>query len=558
MNITNPWVGYFHRTYQQIKSQLTTALATSVPELTDHSENTLHIKMVSLWAGVAEMLGFYIDSAARETYVESMRLPESARSISNQLDYRVHAAVPASVRLTFTADAPLGSTYTIPAGTVVATDTGVSFRTVEPVDILAGQTEAMVDAVQSEGTMAMVAYSYAASEPGPEGGYALPLNAADNDFVVKVNGVTWLAQESLAYSNPTSRHYVQSVRRDGVPVIYFGDGTQGLQPQANDPIQIYYRTTLGDVGNVPGGTVVIILTPLIGVPGGVPINVNNILRASGGAPVETLESMRYRIPRSLRVMDRAVTRQDYIDTAELAAGVARAGVQYDCGKWVDIYIVPDGGGLATNVLLASTKAFVDLRRMITTRVRVLPAGEVHLKFTLQVRVKSGYNGPQVLADVLTALHLHLSYVNQEVSGTVYLSDLYEVIEAVPGVASSVILPVFAQPFAHRNPDNPSTVDLNWTVTGVPTTTTSHYQLVKISGSDFHLFKDSVYVTQVAPGTPVTVEGLTFTVGAAGYLLGDVFDFWTYPSNLTTVGSLTLSEPSLPVAITGDINVVQVP
>lgn len=65
MPLENPWIGYTDRTFQQIKDNVLTKFQNLVPEITDHTESNTWVKGISIWAGVTEMLGYYIDNRAR-------------------------------------------------------------------------------------------------------------------------------------------------------------------------------------------------------------------------------------------------------------------------------------------------------------------------------------------------------------------------------------------------------------------------------------------------------------------------------------------------------------
>ncbi len=553
MALQNPWVGYFTRTYEQIKDQVLTTMQTLVPEITDHTPSNIFVKMVGIWAGIAEMLGYYVDAMAREAYIGTCRRLSSALAIANQLDYRVHAWVAGTGEVTFSSDLPVTADFLIPAGTQVETADGVRFSTTQDCTILNGQSTVDVP-VRQHSDVLLIASFVATGATFQE--YQLPTDLADGQVTVKVNGITWLGQETLAYSIAGSRHYVQTVNRNEIPVVRFGDDVMGAAPPTGQPIQVYYYQTQGADGNVGQGSIITIVTP-IGVPSGATnVFVTNQVRVSGGTFNEDLESLRKRIPMSLRVMDRAVTRQDYIDSAELVDGVAKAGVVYECGKTVDIYIVPEGGGIASDALCSDTFDYLDPRRMITTQVRVFPAGEDRTTILMDLHVLPGYNVAFVVSEVKAALALFLSYQNQEIQGALYLSDLYEVIEAVDGVGHSLINSVLVKPYAHRVP--PTTLNLNWTVNALfPSTQTIKWDLIAISGTQFHLMRNGEFWSTVDVAVAEVTPEINFTINAAAYTVGDTWLWYTYPSNIDDVGQVQLEDPSIFVSLLTDITIITV-
>lgn len=247
-------------------------------------------------------------------------------------------------------------------------------------------------------------------------------------------------------------------------------------------------------------------------------------------------------------MLRAVTPPDYKDLAELANGVSRSLVEFACGKTVVIYIVPEGGGIATDLLCASVGGYFDNKKMITTRVQVLPAGEVRLKLTINIRVLHGYNATTVTAAVKAALADFVSYRYQVINGKVNLSDLYETIEGIEGVNFSEITAIVVVPYAR--PIIGTTTPLDWTRTTPTTSVGTHYwRILMLSSTSFQLFKDNNYIGTYSTSTLVALDEVEFTVSPIGYTAGEQWSFVSYPYNN---GTLTLSEPSLPITLVSDI------
>jgi len=56
--LTQSWVKYIDRSYQQIKQNTITNMQAKVPEITDHTEGNIFVKMISIWSGISEMLGY--------------------------------------------------------------------------------------------------------------------------------------------------------------------------------------------------------------------------------------------------------------------------------------------------------------------------------------------------------------------------------------------------------------------------------------------------------------------------------------------------------------------
>lgn len=100
MPTKNPWVNPYQRSFNSIKEQLKISLRNNVPEITDYSEGNIFIIIISILAGIAEVIHYYIDNMARETFFVSARRYSSLFKHAKLVDYHVKSAIPASVDLT--------------------------------------------------------------------------------------------------------------------------------------------------------------------------------------------------------------------------------------------------------------------------------------------------------------------------------------------------------------------------------------------------------------------------------------------------------------------------
>ncbi len=548
--ITNIWAGYWTRSYQQIKDSVLTRLGANVPEITDHTENNPYVAEVDIFAGTHEMLGYYVDNAGRESHIDSCRLFPSGISMARMLDYKVIGNLAYSCNVEFTLNIPnaTGSPIVIPAGTIISNGGTLQYVTQSNATIAIGGT---------------VSTAVAASQYRVVTGVSLGLSTGisnmlvvftdkilHNSIIFYVNSVSWNSKDTLAYSFPTDNDFLQTVDGDGNVNLITGNGSlYGKIPPSGQTMVVDYKVTLGSGGFTDINTLNTIVSTLT-LPGGYSATVTNIQRASGGSDVESLKNLKNHIPLSVRTLFRAVTEDDYKAVAELCPGVVLAGVYFNCGKSVSIYIVPDGGGIASSILISTCQTWMDKRKMITTDVDVQAAGEVHIKLVVDVNAANNYANAAVEANVEAALLLLLSYVNQTIGGTVYISDLYEAIENSKGVVNSVITLFKAVPYAR--PVSPTVNILNWTVDINSSSTATHtWQIVFTDSTHFQLIRDGVLLSSGNPiTTPITIFEITMNVLAGSYISGDIFQFVTYkysPDDL-----IQLDEPSLPVAVSADL------
>jgi len=534
----NPWVGYADRSYLVMKQQILTKIQnplTGIPEITDHNESNPFIKRVSIWCGINELLGYYIDQKAREVYLMTARLLSSGIDLAKQYDYRVRGKIASTGDVVFTLSGPAVSAVSIPVDTKVGTDDGIIFSTVSNATIGIGQTSVTVGVRQWE----KVASAVIANSNGlPNQSYEIASDVSEDSITVLVDGVTVFTKiDTFLYSLPTNNHYKPQYNKNNKVEVLFGDGINGAIPANTKTIAVQYYKTLGLSGNVGIGLVTNILTTIV-VGGGLTISVNNIAPTTNGKDAETMDDLRKYIPLSIRTLYRAVTEQDFIDVTELATGVAKAGVRFQCGKVVSIYIAPNGGGPASSVLINDVTNYLDLRRMVTTKVQVFSAGEVFVEHELEITaVPTAYNS-QVQLDVIAALQEFYSVDNQKINGTVFIGDVYELLESVTGVAHSLIKKM--RPIPYARPLLASYPALVWTRIQTTTSSNATYVITFVNPTQFSVTRNNVFMGTFNTGVLVNMPDVDFTITGT-YNIGDTYEFKSYD----TQGSIILDEPSLP-------------
>lgn len=550
MGLENPFLSYIDRSYNQIKQAVLNRLAVLVPEITDHNESNFLIRAISVWAGIAEMIGYYLDNMARETFLTQCRLYFTAVKIAEQYDYRIASAQAATVDLVFTFQRTTGGAFPgflIPAGTEVQTDGGIAFFTIADTNVPASSLNTITVTVAATNARQVVGLNLGNSDGTANQEFELPSNVAGFSVVALVSAVAWANVETFAYSGPSDQDFKQTVNTNKKVVIRFGDGVNGEIPTAAATITVNYDECDGEGGNVDANS----LTNIISVlppPAGFTLTVTNPNRAAGGVNVESLDSIKKHVPLLLRTQNRAVTEQDFIDIGNLHPQVEQTSVFFECGKTVDVYIVPNGGGIASSVLLADVLAWYEPRRIITTQLNVFAAGEIRIQLELTLRVLPNYVQNNVVTDVLDNLLDFFSVENQQIGGTLHISDIYEVIENTVGVSSSTITAIVPVPYARPDAANATQV-LTWTpVLQQASTTTNKWEILFTSAVNYQLFKDGNFVGSFAAGAQVVQPEIIFTI-TGSYVIGDKFEFYTYPYS---ADDLELVEQSIPAALSSDI------
>lgn len=95
-------------------------------------------------SGLIEQLNYYIDNNARESYLSTALRFSSVAKLVKMLDYRIKSRLPATVDLYFTYlgndSEPVLITEPgiIPEATIVSTQTGLQFLTIETIEVPVG------------------------------------------------------------------------------------------------------------------------------------------------------------------------------------------------------------------------------------------------------------------------------------------------------------------------------------------------------------------------------------------------------------------------------------
>tara|TARA_R110002020_G_scaffold54690_3_gene152268 strand:- start:2092 stop:3765 length:1674 start_codon:yes stop_codon:yes gene_type:complete len=547
MALSNEWVGYLQRSYSSIKLALLNGLKNRVPEMTDHSESNLMIILMSMFAGLVEQLNYYIDNMARESFLSSARRFSSGVKLSKLLNYNIKTSIPASVDLTLTFSAALPSDYTLPIGTIFSSDNGVKYMTTEPITAPMGSTSLSAPTLQQE---ELVAFSIGTTNGLGLQTLDLPQAYANNTISLKVgNDTNWQYKTTLGLSKPTDKHYTVEVSSLAIIRLKFGDGVNGAIPPAGQSVLFSGFTTSGSSGNVVAGSITKVISTL-SLPSPITLaSTTNNFAASGGSNIETLNSIKLKAPLSIRTLDRAVTRQDYIDTAILAPGVSKANLLFNCGKSIEIFISPLGGGIAQASLITTTKNYIDQRKMVTTFVDVRPAGESIIYFKISVTAKFRESGVLTEQDVRTAILNAYSFENTDVNKNIRKSDIYALVDNISRVdfltLDEIYLLPYARPISH-------TLQLLWdTKINVGSTQKVNWKIT-FNGTDFNIFKEGVYINNASINTSYTDPGniITFTITPTSYTAGESWEFVTQAYNT----DISTDDYSLPVSDTNYLDI----
>ena len=463
MALDNKWTNPLRRAYQDIKNDLIEALKSikdprdpSKSLVTDVSEGNILIMIISLFAAIAEVLHYYIDNMARESFLDSARRYSSVAKIGQLIDYSPRLANAATVDVILTREPSQeysGNTFTIPKDTQFSDLSGniwlVSKDTVWGV----AELSCKVPLIQHElynldplngatVTALMVDAPWAI-------GRALKDTMVENYSVdLTIGGSSWTQVDTFAYSKPDSKHFRLELDDSNSPQIVFGDGKFGSKPTQGDIISLIYYVTKGASGNTSSNSLTQVPTSISSIDSS--IKSNNPYGSGDGFDYEDLELLRRHISLQAMTMSVAISRQDYINCALLVPGVKEVALEYIQGRKLDVYISSNistnEDGTASSELVNSVREHLLQKAPMCTWLQVYPAGISEIKLSIEATGKKHYTSQQIQTSILNTLLDAYSPSKATIGGRVRISDIYALVDNLPEVDYLYITKFFINPW----------------------------------------------------------------------------------------------------------------
>ena len=259
----------------------------------------------------------------------------------------------------------------------------------------------------------------------------------------------WRPADDLLGASGDDTLFVAEVENDGRVRLRFGDDRHGQRPEPGTAFDVRVRLGSGPPGNVGSEALSRLVTDL---PGAVR-RVRNPLPASGGRARETHQQIVTRAPSAFRTQERAVTVADWAEVAQRHPEVQRAAATMRwTGSWWTVFVTIDrfGGGsvLDDEVLATELRTFLERFRMAGTDLELRDPVDIAFDLVLHVCVEPGHFRSAVAQAARRALapgphadgSTGLFHPDRTTFGdTLYLSQIHEAVEAVPGVASVEIV-----------------------------------------------------------------------------------------------------------------------
>lgn len=500
----NPWLNQFQRSYTTIKNKLLSKLTTNLPEVTDRSEGNIFTMLISMFASIAEVIHYYLDSKTREAFMPVSKRYDSLQLHAKTIDYHIRGAIPSTVDIMVykSNSQPTLVDITIPAGTEFISDDGYKWLSTKTMIWRAGQYSIKIPVKQFENrytdytnvltTTARLKYINITDIPSSK-------FYADGTMECIIGGEQWTLVETLAYYKSTSKVFVVDVLEDGTPQINFGDGIYGAIPEEGVTVNINFKITYGRniVNNHFNNSIPSILTNVDST-----IKLKNLYNSSGASTFETFDMLKEHLPLSLKTMGTAITKDDYEALAKLAPGVDKAYVNYICGRFIEIYITPDGGGIAGQALLDSTYQFIAKHKVFITSIDIRSTTVTKAFIEVNIKGKPSFNAITITNQVKKALIDEYNTNSSSINKPLRLSDLYSLLDQLSTVDYLTIEKLFLMPYIeNRNtiPGQPDLVITNFNETEF-NGSGEEFFVVKIVNTSNYIIYSSSYPENTINGT----------------------------------------------------------
>jgi hypothetical protein len=266
-------------------------------------------------AAAFDTLSWYMDRETDDHYMELARVSSNVARLARYLGYKPQPAVAGSADLLVTLkEGPYG--FDVPLNELhrFTGPNGQTYELASDQVIGAGNTTKTVGVYQG------ITYTEVFTSDGTPNQTFLLSRVPANEFLardrvkVTVDLAEWTEHDFLPYGVEDA-YEVQYATSP--PKLRFGDGVIGRIPPGGTEIRVRYTSTKGkSAGLAISGSINVSDTPVVTNFQTIPIEVTNTKAVSGGADVESMESIKANAPRFFISADRLVTQGDY----EILAG----------------------------------------------------------------------------------------------------------------------------------------------------------------------------------------------------------------------------------------------
>jgi hypothetical protein len=256
----------------------------------------------------------------------------------------------------------------------------------------------------------------------------------DSSLQVRVDNVLWEEVPGLYRQPSTAEVFATRTQDDGFTTVQFGDRVTGSTvPTGTSNVQATYRVGSGVAGRVRPKT----LTSALDRPPGLR-DVTNPLAARGGADQEQPDDARENAPATVRTFGRAVSLEDFADLVRATGEVAKAQALWvwdGLERMIHLTVAGQRGGIFADEDLRRIAASLDRERDPNYRLRIADYTPFPVVLRGSITVDPRFVADEVVAGARAAALAALDFDAVALGTPIHLSDVYRVLQDVPGVVS---------------------------------------------------------------------------------------------------------------------------
>ena len=400
----------------------------------DFEEDNAGIMLIETFAYVADLLLFYLDRQANETYLPTATERQNLINMCKLIGYTPKSAKPAQAEITVSIDSVHGSDVTLPEGSLLETNDGITFETLNDAVIPAGQLSVNVQAVEGE-TFSEITGT---SDGQAWQEFYLPRSGVIEILGADIDGHSWTVTDTLADKSENDEVFTADIDAWRRAEISFGDGRTGKIPLEGERITVRYRIGGGIAGNVAPDTITSVRDIATDTAGKkISVHVTNKDWASGGSEPESIESIKLWAPRFFETQNRCVTQQDYETFATNFNGIckAKAVVCERSGEAnvIRLYVLTYGAdnntvAIPNQTLKDNLLDYLNKYKMLTDWLEIEDGIIKPVNFSGTVTIAEGFIKSLVLKNISDALNNFMNVDIRDMGEPLRISDLYALID----------------------------------------------------------------------------------------------------------------------------------
>lgn len=539
MSTSNNWLNPYQRSFNDIKAKLISELRLQIPEITDYSEGNIFVIIISIFAAIAEVIHYYIDNMAREAFLPTARRYSSLYKHAKLVDYHIKSAIPATVDVVLykNDDTPIGQDITIPLNTEFTSSDGktwISTKTViwykdsyyVTVPLVQQKSVGVPDRIQLGNILSPDSIIYITDIPSDQ-------KYVEGSMNLYINDEPWILVDTFAYSSSRDKVYKVEIDEQTRPYIKFGDGQFGMKPKYNATIEASYSLTYGSAGNIATNNFTTVPQDIQVIDN--KITINNVIPATGGSDYETFNMLKNHIPLSIKTLGVAITKEDFEAIAKMVGGVDKAYANYVCGRYVEIYITPDGGGEASSALLDSVEKIISKSKVITTSIEVLSTHKSQVFLDITITGKKSFKSNDISNQVKKALTTAYDYNNSDINKPVRLSDIYALIDNQSMVDYLTINKLYQLPYPIPQKNTSLPLNISYFVQNINPVSTGEQYWVIVNTFFANKHYDVLIQKFYGEGSDNRI------LGNGSY--GEVINVWDLETQTKIIFQITINKPS---------------